>query len=145
MLVMTNSLRSSGTFPKRAPWTLVDIFFALVAASLPVLNAITQKRWRSTSSPPNNSTPIGAAPFGVGHQRAFHRFGSNAETHDLNRYLGRFPEKDYLNDESGGSSQSDSIYMAQQPAPWIELGQDVTLAVPTHREKMDNSIHRCSD
>ena len=40
-------------FEKEHSWIIVDIFFGIVAASLPVLNALLPKRWRSSS----NHTP----------------------------------------------------------------------------------------
>ncbi|KAF6217939.1 hypothetical protein HO133_006351 [Letharia lupina] len=43
----------SWTFRQELAWIIVDIFFGIVAASLPVLNAILPKRWRSSS----NHTP----------------------------------------------------------------------------------------
>lgn len=118
---------------------MVDIFFALLAASLPVLNAITNKRRRFNSSSPSNPNPVGAAPIDAGSQRALHRSGSDAEVHDFNRYLGRTPEKHHLDDESGDFSGSGSVNSKNPPAPWVELEREVTLAVPTHREKMNNS------
>lgn len=75
----------------------------------------------------------------------FQPSGPDAETRDLNRYLGRTPEKHDLEDESGDFSRSDSVYSTNPPAPWVELERDVTLAVPTHREKMNNSSRRGSD
>lgn len=117
---------------------MIDIFFALVAASLPVLNAITHKRRRFTSSSLNNLNPVGAAPIDAGSQRAFHRSESVAEAHELSRYLGRLSKRDHLDDESADYSQSDNIYPPQQPAAWNEFGQDVTCAVPTHQVKMNN-------
>ena len=41
------------TFRQELTWIIVDIFFGIVAASLPVLNAALPKRWRATS----NHTP----------------------------------------------------------------------------------------
>ncbi len=43
----------SWTFQEELAWIVVDIFFGVVAASLPVLNAALPKRWRSSS----NHTP----------------------------------------------------------------------------------------
>ena len=41
------------TFQEEHTWIIVDIFFGIVAASLPVLNALVPKGWRSSS----NHTP----------------------------------------------------------------------------------------
>ena len=44
------------TFQQELTWIIVDIFFGIVAASLPVLNAALPKRWRSSS---NNTPQLG--------------------------------------------------------------------------------------
>ncbi|KAL6722048.1 hypothetical protein ACLMJK_001153 [Lecanora helva] len=40
-------------YPHIASWAIVDIFFGIVAANLPVLNALLPKRWRSGASSAN--------------------------------------------------------------------------------------------
>ncbi|MCJ1429016.1 hypothetical protein MMC29_006929 [Sticta canariensis] len=41
-------LKVLGAYPKRLKWAIVDIFFGITAASLPVLNAAVPSRWRSS-------------------------------------------------------------------------------------------------
>lgn len=48
-----NNLDFTWTFRQELTWIIVDIFFGIIAACLPVLNAILPKRWRSSS----NHTP----------------------------------------------------------------------------------------
>ena len=48
-----NDLDFPWTFQEELAWIIIDIFFGIVAASLPVLNAALPKSWRSSS----NHTP----------------------------------------------------------------------------------------
>lgn len=48
------------TYQKELAWIIVDIFFGVVAASLPVLNAALPKRWRSSS---NRTPQLGHLPI----------------------------------------------------------------------------------
>ena len=50
-----NSKDQNWDYPHIVSWTIVDIFFGIVAANLPVLNALVPKRWRSASS--NDDVP----------------------------------------------------------------------------------------
>ena len=53
---MLTSIPRTGVFHKQWAWTVVDLFFTVVAASLPVLNAAIPARWRS---PPATMQQLG--------------------------------------------------------------------------------------
>ena len=73
-----NDLDFTWAYRKEHSWIVVDIFFGIVAASLPVLNALLPKGWRSScqrtpalKSVPNNSIRLDSndslqAPDGTG-------------------------------------------------------------------------------
>lgn len=57
-----NDLDFTWTFRQELTWIIVDIFFGIIAASLPVLNSILPKRWRSSTNhtPALNSIRLGS-------------------------------------------------------------------------------------
>lgn len=111
------------------------MFFALVAASLPVLNAAIPKRWRSKPSSPRNPYPVNAVPFGIGNPGASLGSALDGELHDQNRYLGLSSETNTQDNEDRDRLWSDSLHSPQPPTPWIDLGhleQGVTYPAPTY-------------
>lgn len=55
-----NNVDFPWTFQKELTWIIVDIFFGIVAASLPVLNAALPKHWRSSR---NHTPQLGHLPI----------------------------------------------------------------------------------
>ncbi|KAL2046515.1 hypothetical protein ABVK25_011796 [Lepraria finkii] len=49
IIMQQNALDVTWESPQAEIWTTIDLFFGCIAASLPVLNALIPKRWRSPS------------------------------------------------------------------------------------------------
>lgn len=121
------------------------MFFALVAASLPVLNAAIPKRWRSKPSSPRNPYPVSAVPFGIGNPGGSLRSELDGELPDQNRYLGLSSGRNTQDNEHSDRFWTDSLHSPQQLTPWIDLGHlehGVTYPAPTYRERISASGHQ---
>jgi hypothetical protein len=116
---------------------LVDVFFGLVAASLPVLNVAIPRRWRSTTSSKGDLFPKGAAAIRMENQRASTRFKSDEAVYQSNRTIDRFSEEDSQDDRDGDGSGVHSPHAPPQSTAWTDPGSRKTGPVPTHRERME--------
>jgi len=89
-------------------WTTIDIFFAITAASLPVLNALVPKRWRFSVCSFRLFLPRSHSGRS-GQNRASVRLGSHESVSNPARlpHGGREPkfhDESILNDNKGGST-----------------------------------------
>lgn len=83
-------------------WTTVDIFFAITAASLPVLNSIIPQRWRVSS----NSLPRLGSWSGL--SRGSHKEARRQESEDTFQPLAPFSRMSQLNFHNEQILQYDS-------------------------------------
>lgn len=125
-------------YPKRIKWTIVDIFFAITAASLPVLNAAIPKRWRSS---PNGIPVHDANPDpGRANNRTSIKLGSRESINDRGRYHGQFEPK--ANDDTLVAADQEihsASPVVQLPAGWADPAEMVESSIPTHRDRLRHS------
>ncbi|MCJ1465364.1 hypothetical protein MMC07_003982 [Pseudocyphellaria aurata] len=121
-------------YRKRLNWTIVDIFFGITAASLPVLNAAIPKRWRSPPDcmPLHDASPdLGRAP-----NRTSVKDGSSESIDDHGRYQENFDSKP--NDNTLVTVDKES-----QPAPpvlqLLAEWADPAEINPTYRDRLRQS------
>lgn len=123
-LFETVSDHASGDFPKQMNWTVVDLVFGIIAASLPVLNAAIPKRWRS----PSNSipTPHTFKPFAINTDRGSRRLESDERIHH-NQIQGH--QGTANNNTSAGEKGSVvPVTLETRPAPELQI------PTPTYRD-----------
>lgn len=133
MVFCQSSSKVLGVYPKRIKWTIVDIFFAITAASLPVLNAAIPQRWRS---PPDNMMhDVGR----IGNRSSI-KLGSRESINDRGRYQGQFEPK--ANDDTlvaGDEVTHSASPIVQMSAGWADPAEIVQSPVPTHGDRLRHS------
>ena len=144
-------------------WTLVDIFFATTAASLPVLNALIPKRWR-TDAPSlsflsswsrgrrsgqhrasmrlgshetvNHALPL---PYGAPEPKCYDEGIPDAATPGASKYLATAPDGTAVLPEVRRSSsleEDGDIESYANGTRWEDPTVAVGRPVPTYREKL---------
>lgn len=140
MVFVQSSSKGLGAYPKRIKWTIVDIFFAITAASLPVLNAAIPKRWRSS---PDN---IPMHDVGRAGNRSSIKLGSRESINYRAQHQGQSEAK--ANDDTlvatDKGAHSTSL-IVQLPAGLADPAEIVQSPVPTHRDRLRHSGGAAND
>lgn len=120
-----------GAYSTRLNWTIVDIFFAITAASLPVLNAAIPKRWRS---PPTSKNAQNIPPMGGFNSNDSSTQLESGDTDQAHHYKGHHEMRAYSKDTLYSEGNSPLV------TKWEDPAQLVQHPIPTHRERAESTL-----
>lgn len=119
-----------GAYSTRLNWTIVDIFFAITAASLPVLNATIPKHWRSS---PTSKNAQSVPPMGFNSKDSSTQLESG-HTNEIRHYKGQHEMRAHSKDTLHSDGDSPLV------TKWEDPAQSVQHPIPTHRERAESTL-----
>lgn len=132
----TSLIRCLGSIVTQVSWTIVDIFFAITAASLPVLNTLLPQKFLSSANSGFTYIHKPSGPTKVQGTK-IENSGHSPDQTELNHY----PSDDSSLDISHVRKQKD-LPSGKYKEDWEDPAALVQHPQPTHRDKLHSrSVH----